>query len=65
MSLSKELQHNYLPNAFFLGGKTEGTMELLKDKLVDGETMIYVCQNKACKLPVKEARAALKQMERR
>ena len=56
----KAISANYIPNAFLLGGKTEGTIELLKDKLQEGETMIYVCQNKVCKLPVTEVEKALK-----
>jgi len=54
-----DLMKSYLPNALFLGGKDEGTLELLKDKLQEDETMIYVCQNKICKLPVQEVEAAL------
>ena len=53
------LQKHYFPNALFLGGKSEGNLELLKDKLQEGETMIYVCQNKVCKFPVTEANEAL------
>ncbi len=60
--IRKELMQHYLPHALFLGGETEGTLELLKDKLQDGETMIYVCQNKVCKLPVMESQKALKLM---
>ncbi len=54
-----DLLRNYLPNALLMGGSTEGSLELLKDKLQAGETMIYVCQNKVCKLPVREVQAAL------
>lgn len=61
-SLRKDLATEYLPNSLLLGGKSEGTLELLKMKLVDGETMIYVCQNKTCKLPVDNVKAALQQM---
>ncbi len=50
----KDLQAKYIPNALYLGGKDEGTLELLKGKLQEGETMIYVCQNRVCKLPVTE-----------
>ena len=57
--LRNDLMKNYLPNAILLGGKNEGTLELLKDKLQDGETMIYVCQNKVCKLPVTKVEKAL------
>lgn len=58
-----EMERHYLPNAVFLGGKDEGTLELLKDKLQEGETTIYVCQNKVCKLPVTEPEEALKLMK--
>ncbi len=58
--LRKELMSKFIPNAIYLGGKTEGSLELLKDKLVKGHTYIYVCQNKACKMPVKNSAEALK-----
>jgi len=56
----KEFNKNYLPNVFLSGGKKEGSFPLLEGKLVKGQTTIYVCQNKACKLPVTEAKEALK-----
>ena len=57
------LMRSYIPNAILLGGKTEGTLDLLKDKLQEGETMIYVCQNRVCKFPVTEVEKALELME--
>ena len=59
MKKSKELLTHYLPNAILLGGKDEGTLDLLKGKLQDGQTMIYVCRNKICKLPVEKVDKAL------
>ena len=59
---AKELNANYLANAIVLGGTDEGTLTLLKEKLQEGETMIYVCQNKVCKFPVTEVDEALKLM---
>ena len=53
-----DLQRAYLPNAYFLGGKNEGSLELLSDKLQDGRTMIYVCQNKVCKIPTDDVEKA-------
>jgi len=50
---------HFLPNALFLGGATEGNLALLKNKLQKGETTIYVCQNKVCKLPVTEIERAV------
>ena len=61
--LRKELSSSYLSNSLILGGETEGTMELLQDKLQEGETFIYVCQNKVCKFPVREVSKALELMQ--
>ena len=58
-ALSLAIQSRYLPNAIFLGGTSEGTLELLTDKLQEGETYVYVCQNKVCKLPVTDTDKAL------
>ena len=59
----QELDQYYLPNVLLMGGKSEGNLELLKDKLVPQQTTIYVCQNKACKRPVTESQAALKLLQ--
>lgn len=50
--LRSEMQRKFLPHALWLGGPTEGTLELLKDKLQPDQTYIYVCRNKVCRLPV-------------
>ena len=57
------LYSQYLPNAILLGGATEGSLELLQEKLQEGETFIYVCQNKVCKLPVQDVGKAVSLME--
>ncbi len=62
-ALQQDFLAQYTPNALLLGGKTEGTLELLKSKLQEGDTFIYVCQHKVCKLPVQEVEAALKLMD--
>ncbi|MEO0340847.1 MAG: thioredoxin domain-containing protein, partial [Bacteroidota bacterium] len=61
-SLKKQFHKQYLPNALFLGGPTEGGLTLLQNKLQAGETYIYVCKDKLCKLPVQNVAAALQQM---
>ncbi len=53
----------YLPNTLLLGGATEGGLELLANKAIEGRTMIYVCREKACLLPVAQAAAAVKQIK--
>ena len=62
-TVNRELQANYLPNAIFLGGASEGSLSLLKNKLVEGETFVYVCRNKICKLPVQTAEDAIALMD--
>ncbi len=61
-TLRKEMSSNFIPNALLLGGTSEGKLELLKDKLQDDITFIYVCQNKVCKFPVEDVTEALKLM---
>ena len=62
-ALQKEFQKKYIPNALFLGGPNEGNLELLQNKLQEGRTMIYVCQDKFCKLPVEKVESALEQLK--
>jgi uncharacterized protein YyaL (SSP411 family) len=54
----KEISKNYIGNSLILGTERDENMELLKDKKQEGVTMIYVCQNKTCKLPVTDAQDA-------
>ena len=58
-----EFQKNYLPNVIYSGGENEGTLSLLENKLIKGKTMIYVCKNKTCGLPVEEVSDALEQIK--
>ena len=54
-----ELNKTYIPNKLIVGSKTENQMPLLKNRYVEDETLIYVCVNKACKLPVSEVEKAI------
>ena len=58
-----EFHKHYLPDALFMGGATEGQLPLLQNKLVDGKTMIYVCENKTCQRPVETVAAAMGQVK--
>ncbi len=59
-SKRKEMQSNYLPNAVFAGGTTESKLPLMEFRYLDGQTLIYVCENRVCKLPVETVGEALK-----
>ncbi len=61
-ALQSDFDAYYLPNVIYLGGSSEGNLELLANKLVEGQTTIYVCENKSCRLPVTETAKALKLM---
>lgn len=60
---NQAMQKNYLPNVIYMGGDKEENLPLLEGKLQEGKTMIYVCSNKTCKLPVQEVEQALKQIK--
>ncbi len=60
--LAKEIRKAYLPNSILAGSPKEGVLELLKNRHRNTETLIYVCIDGACKLPVNTSEAALKQI---
>ena len=55
-----ELNKTYLPNKLIAGSTSENNMPLLENRFNPNSTLIYVCVNRACKLPVKEVEEAIK-----
>lgn len=55
----QSLAQNYLGNSIILGSSKDENLALLEGKYMEGETMIYVCQNKVCKIPVSVVDKAL------
>jgi uncharacterized protein YyaL (SSP411 family) len=62
-AMRRKIDQNYLPGVLLSGGRNEGTLKLLEDKLVKGQTTIYVCKDKSCKRPVTEVAKALEQLK--
>ena len=62
-SKAMELNKKYVPNKLLLGSIESSKMELLQEKYVQGCTMIYVCENKACQLPTTNIMQAQKLMK--
>jgi len=60
--LRAEMNVEYHPNILYVGARKNSELPLLQNKFVDRETMIYVCVNKACQLPVLAASQALEQL---
>ena len=59
---NSEMQKSYLPNSLFMGGMEEN-LPLLENKLPGRGTLIYVCTNKTCRLPVSDVSKALQQIK--
>lgn len=57
---TKEMNSYYLPNIVLVGDDKENDLPLLNNRYVEDRTLIYVCVNKACKLPVTEVEESLK-----
>ena len=55
----EELNTTYLPNALVAGSTTESEKPLINYRYVENETLIYVCVNNRCKLPVSSVSEAL------
>jgi len=54
---------SYQPNCLLLGSRNESPLPLLQHRIIEGQTTIFVCQNKSCKLPTTEIKHALKLMQ--
>ncbi|MEQ6122957.1 thioredoxin domain-containing protein [Pseudotenacibaculum sp. MALMAid0570] len=54
-----EIDKEYKPNKLFSGTTQKSDIFLLKDREVDGETIIYVCESNTCKLPTSKSHVAL------
>jgi uncharacterized protein YyaL (SSP411 family) len=61
--LRKEFSSHYLPSCIWSGTLHDSSLPLLKDKVKAGETLIYVCRNRTCGLPVKTVGEAMKEMK--
>lgn len=56
----KNLQKHYLPDVIFCASTTASDLSLLKDRYVSGKTLIYICQDNTCQLPVETVEDALR-----
>jgi uncharacterized protein YyaL (SSP411 family) len=61
--LAFELNSEFSTNVLVVGTVKENEIALFKERFEAGNTLIYVCQDHACKLPVENTESALKQIE--
>ncbi len=63
IELKNNLQQFYIPNYVLMATETENqSYPLLEGKTVTKETLIYICRNYACQLPVKTIEAVLEKV---
>ncbi len=55
----KEINHKYIPNKLIIGSTRENDLPLLKNRFIEGKTLIYVCVNKVCKLPTESVKESI------
>lgn len=58
-----EWYKHYYPNTILAVAKQTSELALTKDRFHEGKTVIYVCRNNTCQLPVDTIEAALLQFE--
>ncbi len=46
-----QINKEYKPNKLFVGSFKKSNIPLLEGKFIEGQTMIYVCENKVCQMP--------------
>ncbi|MDB9780518.1 thioredoxin domain-containing protein [Flavobacteriaceae bacterium] len=63
-TITKELFKKYLPNILISASDKESELPLLEYKYIEGETLIYVCVNGTCKLPLADISKAIKSIKR-
>ena len=59
LAKTAQLQSYYLPNILIAGATRESTLPILESRFVNDKTYIYVCVNKACKMPETDVAASV------
>ena len=54
-----DFKQYYAPNTLLLGSTSESKLPLLQNKMLEGQTTFYICQNKSCQLPTTELEKVL------
>lgn len=58
-AILKELNSFYIPNKLIAAASTQSKQEIFKGRYLENNTLIYVCINNRCKLPVKTIAEAI------
>ena len=63
MAKTSQLQSYYLPNILIAGATKESKLPILENRFAADQTYIYVCVDKACKMPEKEVTVAVSKIK--
>lgn len=64
LTLRKEFGEHYLPFGAYAGSATTSSLPLLENRApINTDTLIYVCRNKTCRLPVKTVESAIEEIK--
>ncbi|PHS54433.1 MAG: thioredoxin domain-containing protein [Lutibacter sp.] len=58
-----EINSMYIPNKLIAGSTKKSTLPLMEGRYNENETLIYVCVDGACQLPVSDSKKALNQLK--
>ncbi|MBC7861903.1 MAG: thioredoxin domain-containing protein, partial [Bacteroidia bacterium] len=61
--ITKSFRKHHLPNAIFAYSTRVSEFPIFKNRFVADKTVIYVCRNNSCNLPVESVEEALKQLK--
>ncbi len=55
----KDIFSNYLPDAIIAGTEHSSKLPLLENRIEEGKTLIFICSNKTCLLPIEDPSEAI------
>ncbi len=62
LAIANDINKHYIPQKILAGSSKQSNINLFLNKFVENETIIYVCSEDNCKLPVKEVEKAIEQL---
>jgi len=62
--LLQEMNTSFHPNVIWVFSKEESDIPILKGRFISGKTLIYVCKDGVCQLPLEDKKKALEKVSR-
>lgn len=61
--LVRQMIQDFRPNVLVAGDVKDNELEILRNRYMEGDTIIYVCRGNVCQKPVKTIAEAIQQLE--